>query len=157
MEVCFELLIPQVDFETGFPFIEEKVLWGDDKFSQEPKQFSWKEHITLTERPIPEHIFNYIPEDVDVSNWVFLSLNGSALEDWEKHINYQDAMPQVLLKELLIQLLPKLDAWIVVFELNCDQIDYVCQIEPNDLIDKIDLILDWSNEPEGFVAWNRTP
>lgn len=156
MQVCFDLLIPEVVFEEDFPFQEEKALWGDESFSQDPKRFSWKGLVTFTKRQLPEHISNYLPDGLDVTRWEYLSLDSSAIAEWEKNINGKDMSAPLLLKELLVQLLSKLDGWVVIFELNCDQIDNVYRMRQHELIKKVEYVLNWSNKPEGFIAWDNS-
>ncbi|WP_046004631.1 hypothetical protein [Pseudoalteromonas rubra] len=157
MQVCFDLLIPKTCFGDDFPFQEELTFWGDESFSQDPPRYAWKEEVKFKKQTMPEHMLNYIPSEMNVSNWVYLSLESNALETWEKSVNepYLDESP-LMLKEMLEKLLPLLSEWVVIFELNCDQIDNVYQMNKSALLDKIDTALNWDNEPEGFLAWHKS-
>ena len=156
MEVCFDLLIPRGCFGDDFPFKEEVISWGNESFSQDPPCFAWKGVVKFEKQKMPKHILNDIPSDLDVSDWVYLSLKGDALKAWEMNINkpsFDELLP--MLKEMLDELLPLLSEWVVVFELNCDQIDNVYQMDKSILLDKIESVLNWCNEPEGFISWGK--
>ncbi|KID56179.1 hypothetical protein JF50_18040 [Pseudoalteromonas luteoviolacea] len=157
MQVCFDLLIPKTCFGGDFPFQEVLAFWGDESFSQEPPRYAWKEDVKFKKQSMPEHMLNYLPSEMNVSNWVYLSLESNALEIWEKSVNepYLDESP-LMLKEMLEKLLPLLSEWVVIFELNGDQIDNVYQMNKSALLDKIDAALNWDNEPEGFLAWYKS-
>lgn len=157
MEVCFDLIIPETATSSGSLLSEELVGWGGEQFSQDPPKYKGLGVVTFTRRPIPEHITRYLPKDLNVSDWVYLSLDEGFLCDWEKGINRSNGeMPEVPLKLFLSQLLKELENWAIVFELNCDQIDGVYQLSSSGLLGKIEEILDWNNEPEGFIAWCKS-
>lgn len=157
MQVCFDLLIPKTCFGDDFPFQEELASWGGESFRQDPPRYAWKEEVKFKKQAIPMHIQSYIPSDLNVSDWFHLSLDTNALETWEKSVNdsSSDESPPML-KEMLDNLLPLLNEWVVIFDLNCDQIDNVYQMDKFTLLDKIDNVLKWGNEPEGFIAWHKS-
>lgn len=157
MEVCFDLIVPEAATNSSSLLSEELVGWGDEKFSQDPPRYKGMGVVAFTRRPIPEHIAHYLPKDFDVSDWAYLSLDEGFLGDWENAINRSDGvMPEVPLKLFLSQLLGKLDNWAIVFELDCDQIDGVYQLSSSGLIGKIEEVLNFNNEPEGFIAWCKS-
>ncbi|RUO31140.1 hypothetical protein [Aliidiomarina soli] len=157
MEVCFDLIIPEVLTNEGSLLSEELIGWGDEQFSQDPPKYKGIGSVTFTRRPIPEHITRYLPKDLDVSDWIYLSLEQEALGAWEDAINRGDGvMAEVPLKQFLSQLLKKLDNWAIVFELNCDQIDEVYRLSSSGLLRKIEETLNWNNDPEGFIAWYKS-
>jgi hypothetical protein len=81
-----------------------------------------------------------------------------ALDLWERVINNShEKIDEIPLKKFLFLLLKRLDSWVVIFELNCDQIDNVYRLTQSELLLKIEDILNWNNKPEGFIAWNNQP
>ncbi len=157
MQVCFDLLIPKTCFGDDFPFQEELASWGDESFRQDPPRYAWKEEVEFKKQAMPVHIQSYIPSALNVSDWVYLSLVSNALETWEKSVNDSSCYESpLMLKEMLDKLLPLLNEWVVIFELKCDQIDNVYQMDKLTLLDKIDTALNWGNEPEGFIAWHKS-
>lgn len=155
MEVCFDLLIQNADFDS-LPFKEELVYWGGESFSQEPKYFVWNKSLKFKQVAIPAHFYRYIPADFAIGDCYCLSLASDAIAEWEKWLNGAENKGDVpALKVMLKQLLTRLEKWVVVFELNCDQIDGVYNINEDELLTKIENTLDWHKTPEGFVGWNK--
>ena len=156
MHVGFDLLIPKFCIDGGFAFKEVFIVWGEQSFSQDPPLFTWDNEINFREQTMPEYMLGYLTAQLDISDWVYLSLDCDAIESWEKSINdssFDDIQPP--LKKMLNELLSSLSEWVVIFELNCDQIDSVYQMDNVALINKIEATLHWHNEPEGFVAWQK--
>ncbi|MBT9098950.1 hypothetical protein KFZ76_14685 [Methylovulum psychrotolerans] len=155
MEICFDILIPKICKADPMGLHEQFCLWGGGKFSQDPQRFAFGESVFFTKRTLPKHINNFIPTELDISAWEFLSLDSDALLLWEQVINKEKNIVNGLvpLKEFIANFLARLEKWIVVFELNCDQIDHVYKMTHNDLVCKIEGVLDKKNTPEGFVAW----
>ncbi|KZW99983.1 hypothetical protein JL49_14215 [Pseudoalteromonas luteoviolacea] len=109
MQVCFDLLIPKTCFGDDSPFQEEFAYWGDESFSLDPPRYVWKEEVKFKKQAMPEHMLKYIPSKVNISGWIYLSLENNALEIWEKSVNEPsfDESP-LMLKEVLDKLLPLL-------------------------------------------------
>lgn len=156
MEVCFDLLIPKMAFSDGFLLQEQLLAWGDESLSQAPRRFTYNDKVKFKLQTIPEYLLGYIPSELNVTDWACLSLECDALEDWEKSVNDLSYQLPVGLKCLLDNLLELLNQWVVIFELNCDQIDNVYQMDKSMLLEKIEVVLNWNNQPEGFVAWHTT-
>lgn len=153
MEVCFDILVPRKVVESAPALQEICSTWGGEKFSQDPKRYGLEGSVSFTERALPRHIERHIPSHFGVSAWQCLSLDGGALSLWERVINSKEADDgHVPLKDFLNEFLRPLENWAVVFELNCDQIDHIYEMNCEDLIKKIDEILCWKNQPEGFIA-----
>jgi len=158
MEVCFDLLIPKIPSDDSFLFLEEKIEWGGEFLSQDPQKFCWKNQIVFCRREPPTHILSLVTPNLDVSGWEYLTLETDAIERWEASINSssaEDELEEIFLKVFLSNLLPRLDSWVVVFEYNCDQIDNIYKLNLDELILKVESILDWKNNPEGFIAWHE--
>lgn len=157
MQVCFDLMIPKACFGDSFPLQEELSSFGGESYKQDPPRYMWKEEVKFKCQVIPDHILTYIPSEINVTEWNYLSLEGNELESWEKSINKQTPEEsQLLLKQMLNELLPLLNEWVVIFELNCDQIDNVYKMNSSMLLDKVNTVLNWNNEPEGFIAWYKS-
>jgi hypothetical protein len=158
MDVCLDLAIPKIVSDAEFQFHEELVNWGDEQFSQDPPRYIGQGAVALTKRPMPDHIKRFLPRDLDISGWEYLSFDVDALDLWERVINNShEKIDEIPLKKFLFLLLKRLDSWVVIFELNCDQIDNVYRLTQSELLLKIEDILNWNNKPEGFIAWNNQP
>lgn len=150
MEYCFDILVPRVVLVGGL--YESFVSWGGAQYSQEPRVFGFEGKVVFKQQPIPPHIKKLLCSYLDVSDWECLSLQGEALALWEEVVNDNSKM-EVPLRNFLLNYLSILDDWALVCELNCDEIDGVYKLGVDEVVKKMDEILCWKQEPEGFIAW----
>lgn len=154
MEVCFDLLLPNSVLDSNEVLEEELVEWGGDKYTQDPPKYKSSEGVVFTKFTMPDYLSNYLPEDIKLSNFSYLSLDpwSNDIYLWEEVINNQlDAATELALKNFLINTFSKVDSWIIVFSLNCDQIDDVSCLNPHQAIMQIENCLNWNNS-RGFIS-----
>lgn len=150
MEYCFDILVPRIVLVGGL--YENFVSWGGAKYSQEPRVFGFEGEVFFKKQSIPLHVKNLLCSCLDVSGWECLSLQGGAIAFWEKVVNDSSVL-EVPLRNFLLGYLSTLDKWALVCELNCDEIDGVYRLGVDEVVKKMDEILCWKQEPEGFIAW----
>lgn len=150
MEYCFDILVPRVALVGGL--YESFVSWGGAQYSQEPRVFGFEGEVVFKQQSIPLHIKKLLCSYLDVSDWECLSLQGEALTFWEKVVNDNSGL-EVPLRNFLLGYLSAFDKWVLVCELNCDEIDGVYRLKVGEVVKKMDEILCWKQEPEGFIAW----
>ncbi len=153
MNVCLDLVIPKT-FSTQFKeLVEQYVNWGGGRFRQDPPVYCWRNSVCLVERDIPAHIERLLPSGFILGEMLFLSLEGCGVEEWEKVLNSNEGGNLVVpLRDMLLSMLPVLNKWALVFDLNCDQIDNVYSFTPHQLVAKIESVLTWGRDEEGFIG-----
>jgi hypothetical protein len=156
MHVCLDLVIPR-NFSSQFKeLVEEYAAWGDGSFRQDPPRYCWRDSVCLVERSIPAHIERLLPAEFTGDDMMFLSLEGAGLDEWEHVLNSKEGdLGQIPLRDMLLALFPALDRWALVFDLNCDQIDNVYSLSPHQLVEKIESVLTWGRDEEGFIGHAR--
>lgn len=99
---------------------------------------------------------NFLPKEEQYFNWNYLSFYGEDLRAWEYSINEKTIeIVKNDLKTFLLALTTELEKWVVIFSINCDQIDDILQLNSIELINQIESNLNWNKEPRGFISWSN--
>lgn len=155
MDVCFDLLIPGESLSKLATFREQLVSWAGENLGQDPPRFSWRNSVVFTKRPMPDHIAGRLPPEFSLSGMEFLSLDGDGVRQWEEWVNSSapEADAKIALREFLSEVLSELDRYAVVFEIDCDRIDDVVRVNPQQVVERIDSELLWTKDARGFIGW----
>ena|SRR6478735_1962471 len=154
MDVCFDVLIPRISLPKLTNFKEQMVSWGGEYLAQDPPRFSWRS-LAFTKRPMPNHIVRLMPPDFSISDMDFFSLDGDGIQQWEERANsdFVGADEKILLRDFLGEILPELDKYAIVFEIDCDRVDDVVRLDSQKVIERINSELHWTSESKGFIGW----
>ena len=145
-----------MDSGKSFSFYEELVDWGGEYFPQDPPKYVANNKLIFKKTPIPSYMVNFLPKEEQYFNWNYLSFYGEDLRAWEYSINEKTIeIVKNDLKTFLLALTTELEKWVVIFSINCDQIDDILQLNSIELINQIESNLNWNKEPRGFISWSN--
>lgn len=153
MDVCFELLLPQMPLVDGLEQRGVSFTWGGVSYPQGRATYHWGDFVELVQTPIPQHLGNYLPSNYITEDWVALSIRGRGLDLLQEEVNGSDVDWRGRdLEQLLRSLLLQCRRWVLVFELHCDQIDHVYRLDLQECLRILRQNLRWEASPEGFVV-----
>lgn len=151
MDIAFEILTPAGATIPGFDFKRPTFEWQGQKHPQGLPQCAFGLHFLLVQTPIPNHINAMLPLNIQRIDWQCYSVRGDGLSVLKRNLTGERIEWQGKgLPQLLDAILTGLKQWIVVFEINCDEIDKMVQCKANEVMPLIESSL--TGRKEGFLA-----
>jgi hypothetical protein len=156
MDVLFQLLLPELPAIEGLERNQRIFNWGGVDYPQEPAIYRWGEHVELVPSELQPFIPRFLPAGYIDKSWIFLDVKGDGLDLWESEVNGREVdWFGYRLDDLLKLILEQQGKWLVIFELNYDQIDNTYTLNADECIQKLESNLRLNYQREGFIATKR--
>jgi hypothetical protein len=153
MDVCFEFLILDKQPLNSLESSQKTITWEGIVYPQEPRKYIWGKYTFLVEVPVPQHLYQYLPEGFHGEDWTCLSIRGQTLDNLELEINGAtidwEGKTLMSLMELILKPQRK---WVTIFEWKCDKIDKVYYLNIDGCILQIQQNLRKEKIREGFIV-----
>jgi hypothetical protein len=131
--------------------------WGDESFEEHSPSLEWGPHVRVSEIAVPRHVLRFVPEDLRGQPWCCLRITGDALDLLKLEVrgDSQEWSGKSLDDFLRAQLFDE-EAWVAVFEWQCDMIDEIMESDVNEFIGMLRAnFMGTGERPKGFVAFHR--
>jgi hypothetical protein len=153
MDACIELLLPEMIHVAGLQQSQRSFTWGGVSYAQGPGSYHWGDFVELVQTPIPGHFGRYLPANYITEKWIALSIRGKGLDMMQMEVNGAEVdWKGKSLDHLLRLLLPHVGKWVLVFELHCDQIDQVYELDVDQCLQHLQENLRREAKAEGFLV-----
>lgn len=157
MDACFEILLSSKQPIDNLECYQKTISWDGVEYPQVPKYYLWGTYIRLVERPMTQHIRNYLPPSFTENEWTCLAVEGEGFDLLELEVNGSEIdWEGKTLDSLLKLLLTPQTQWVIVFEWHCDQIDKVYSLYMDECMVKIKDNLKYEKPREGFIILSVT-
>ena len=156
MDVFIDILIPKTNPEVN-ELKEQYHYWGGEKIPFTPREFKWKNSLSLVLEDIPPPYQEIIPNYISIDAHYIYRLNDDAIYEWEKSINKKiRTNSSNALKEFILEYLARINSWGVVISFDEDIIDGIDEFallkNEGELIQKMENSINWNNG-RGFIGY----
>lgn len=155
MNACCELIIPVLPEIDGLVSSETTFTWEGEKYLQGDVHYLWGNFVRFKLTQPPKHIEGYVKKYFCGNEPITLSIQEESLRLLELDINGISVdWEGKSLEKILRSILAASPKWMIVYELNCDQIDSSYQFTINECLTLLKDNLKFDNEQrEGFIAF----
>jgi hypothetical protein len=153
MDVLFQILLPELSHVEGLERHQAVYSWDGVDYPQEPATYRWGLHVELAPDHLQPHIPRFLPENYIDEHWVFLEVKGDGLDLLEREVNGEEVdWHGRRLDDLLALTLKSHRRWVLIFELQEDQIDHIYELSAEQCVSKFKANLRRDIRREGFIA-----
>ena len=151
MDLILDILIPKNKLDR-LKLTEVFVEWGDERFSQDPKMYSFQSTVLFYENNEISYYQDIIGDELDIYDYVVLTLDGKSLSELENMVNSKEfRKDKSELIYLFYEMYNLLNKFAIVKFLNEESInDKHIVVNADDAIDIFINSLKW-NSPKGIV------
>ncbi|MDX7989383.1 hypothetical protein FE392_19140 [Xenorhabdus sp. 12] len=156
MDILFELFLPKdINLEL-FDLKEIFVEWNGEKYSQDPKQYQWKDYVIFEEYKDTNSYNKLIGNEVILGNYNSYTLKGNSINLLQELIDKGKSLENNDLYLFFYDVLSKMNNWIVLTLIDYDQFDKIYRI--NGVDDAFSLLAKScrSENPEGIALIKNT-
>ncbi|SKA03538.1 hypothetical protein SAMN04488128_102393 [Chitinophaga eiseniae] len=152
MDIAFEILLPVESIIPSIKFEVPEFEWQGEKYPQGPEE-AYVHQFKLVKSPVTQYIIPLLPESLKSEGWQCIAVMEGVDELAQRLINEGQEIKKkdADLFALLTTLTQHEERWVIVFEPDCDQIDFVIegglQLVYNNIIESLTI------EKRGFVIW----
>lgn len=151
MDLILDILIPKDDLYK-VSLTEILVEWGGEKFSQNPKKYHYKSKLVFHENTDMSYYHNIVDEDIEVHDYIALTLEWRFLSELEFAVNNQNFRKENSeLLSLFYKMYDKLNTFCIIKFLNEEDIDdrYLLS-NADDAVEIFIRSLNWDS-PRGII------
>ncbi|AVA39946.1 hypothetical protein C3Z14_07975 [Proteus mirabilis] len=156
MDILFELFLPKDINLESFDLNEIFVEWAGEKYSQDPKQYQWKDFVIFEEYKDTDSYNKLIGNEIILENYNSYTLKGNSINLLQEFINEGKSIENNELYLFFKEVLSKINNWVVLTLIDYDQFDKIYKISGVD--DALSLLEKscHSENPEGIALIKNT-
>lgn len=155
LDIGFYILLPE-DVEIPFQSCQDLFTWGGEHHPQGGCYYKAGEYIKFTEIPLRSFVLKYLPVDYRGISWKMYCVDEECLRlIKDQAMGIQINWSGLDFESFLSKMLSLSKFWVVILLRNQEEIDTVCSLNFDSLIEKIDHMLRPGNYIEGLFVYSK--